>query len=222
MHSTLAGQLNKLPELPEPDLFAHYHWPLAANRALAVMTRRLFPTTTPQNLAAIDALESHWISILNQILAGHPTLDVAAVAYAKLGIAVADSFIVCWHNKYIYNVVRPITYIQKVIEPTWNMPDVADPVVTPPFPEYTSGHSVQSSAAAAVLTSMFGDNFAFTDHTDDALGYPPRSFPSFTTAAEEAAISRLYGGIHYRAAIENGLAQGRCVAEKVLALHFHD
>lgn len=162
----------------------------------------------------------HWVSILNQLITQQTRLDIAAVAYAKLGIALADAFITCWHTKYQYNIPRPITYIQNVIDPTWNTPRITDVVITPPFPEYTSGHSVQSSAAAAVLTSLFGEDIAFTDHTHDALGYPSRSFTSFNAAAEEAAISRLYGGIHYRAAIENGLAQGRCVASKVLALRF--
>ena len=92
-------------------------------------------------------------------------------------------------------------------------------VNTPPFPEYTSGHSVQSGSAAQVLTDLFGD-LAFTDRTHQARGLPVRSFNSFFDAAEEAAISRLYGGIHFRSAIERGLDQGRCVGRAVSALHF--
>jgi membrane-associated phospholipid phosphatase len=91
------------------------------------------------------------------------------------------------------------------------------PLTTPPFPEYTSGHSVQSAAAAEVLTATFGE-MAFTDHTHEARGLAPRSFGSFAAFAQEAAISRLYGGIHYRSAIERGLEQGRCVGATVLAL----
>ncbi|HXF61096.1 MAG TPA: vanadium-dependent haloperoxidase, partial [Caldilineaceae bacterium] len=143
-----------------------------------------------------------------------------AEAYAKLGIALADAFITCWHTKYVYNVLRPLTYIQQVIDPTWNTPESTDPVTTPPFPEYTSGHSVQSSAAAMVLASLFGDEYTFTDRTHDRLGMAPRSFSSFAEAANEAAISRIYGGIHYRSAVEAGLAQGQCVGERVLALRF--
>ena len=79
---------------------------------------------------------------------------------------------------------------------------------TPPFPEYSSGHSVVSGASATVLTSVFGDNFKFLDDTELPYGLPVRTFPSFIDAAKEAAISRMYGGIHYRAAIENGLQQG--------------
>lgn len=164
----------------------------------------------------------HWISILNQVMGqGDYPLDVAAEAYAKLGLALADSFIACWNTKYQYNLLRPITYIQQFIDPAWNTPAITDAVTTPPFPEYTSGHSVQSAAAALVLTDLFGDNYAFTDFTHDAVGYAPRSFPSFMAAANEAAISRLYGGIHFRAAIEKGMEQGECIAAQVLTLRFH-
>ena len=163
----------------------------------------------------------HWISILNQVLEQEAaTLTLASESYAQVGIAVADSFITCWQTKYLYNVPRPITYIQRVIDPTWNTPVVEDPVITPPFPEYTSGHSVQSAAAATVLSALFGDDYEFTDNTHASLGYAPRTFASFNDAAQEAAISRLYGGIHYRAAIENGIEQGKCVGNRVLELRF--
>jgi PAP2 superfamily len=145
----------------------------------------------------------HSLSILTQVvrLLDVP-LDRAAEAYAKVAIAVADAFIACWRTKYRYNLLRPVTYVQQVIDPAWT-PLLA----TPPFPEYTSGHSVQSAAAAYVLTDLFG-SFAFTDRTHEAAGLAARSFPSFTAAAEEAAISRLYGGIHFRSAIDRGLEQG--------------
>jgi hypothetical protein len=158
----------------------------------------------------------HWLSILNQLIKEQNlSLDRAAEAYAKLGVAVADSFIGCWSAKYDYNLLRPITYIQMVIDEAWQ-----PLLTTPPFPEYPSGHSVQSAAAAVVLTNLFGDDFAFTDHTHDGHSLMARSFASFSDAAEEAALSRLYGGIHFRAAIENGLAQGRCIGEKVVGLEF--
>jgi hypothetical protein len=115
----------------------------------------------------------HWVSILNQVIAAEDaSLALAAEGYAKLGIAVADSFVLCWHTKFVHNVMRPISYIQAHIDPDWNTPELTDPVVTPPFPEYTSGHSVQSAAAAVVLTDLFGDNYAFTDNTHEALGLP--------------------------------------------------
>lgn len=157
----------------------------------------------------------HSISILGQVIRLQDrSLADAAVAYARLGIAVCDAFIACWRVKYVHNLVRPITYIRDVIDPAWGNPL---PLTTPPFPEYTSGHSVQSGAAAQVLTATFGD-VAFTDHTHDARGLAPRSFASFAAFAEEAAISRLYGGIHYRSAIEQGLEHGRCIGARVAAL----
>ena len=156
----------------------------------------------------------HWVSILTQVIESHVRLDVAAEAYAKVGMAVADAFISCWHTKYRYNLLRPVTYIQHVVDPAW-----IPLLVTPPFPEYTSGHSVQSAAAAQVLTQMFGQ-VAFTDHSHDDRGLAPRSFDSFFEAAEEAALSRLYGGIHFRSAIVKGLDQGRCVGRHVSRLRF--
>ncbi|HQU70073.1 MAG TPA: vanadium-dependent haloperoxidase [Albidovulum sp.] len=149
----------------------------------------------------------HWISIFLQI-ADRDKLPAPRLAdgLARLGVAVADGFIACWRVKFEYDLLRPVTYIRRLIDPKW------DPLlITPPFPEYPSGHSTQSAAAAAVLTAMLGPDFAFEDATLAADGLPARSFTSFDAAAREAALSRLYGGIHYRAAIERGLEQGACV-----------
>jgi hypothetical protein len=157
----------------------------------------------------------HWISIAGQILAQEDiALDVAAEAYAKVGIAVADAFISCWEMKFHYNLLRPITYIQ---DPTGPIADGgwASFIGTPPFAEYTSGHSTQSGAAALVLTDLLGD-VPFTDHTHDGAGLAARRFQTFDEAADEAAISRLYGGIHFRSAIERGLEQGRCIGRVIL------
>ena len=156
----------------------------------------------------------HSISITTQVLGEkHASLAAAAEAYAKVGIAVYDAFVACWYQKYVYNLLRPVTYIQRLIEPSWS-----PLLTTPPFPEYTSGHSVQSGAAFQVLTDLFGEGYAFVDRTHDDRGIAPRSFGSFFEAAEEAAISRLYGGIHFRAAIVNGVAQGRCIGQAVTTL----
>lgn len=145
-------------------------------------------------------------------------LDFAVEIYAKLGIALADAFISCWDAKYRHNVIRPVTYLRRHLQP-------ADPtwlpiLLTPPFPEYTSGHSVQSGAMAEVLEDLLGDDLGFTDHTHGDRGFSPRSFASFAAAADEAAISRLYGGIHYLPAIELGVVQGRKVGAQVNALRF--
>ena len=163
----------------------------------------------------------HSVALATQVLIEQDaSLALAAETYAKVGIAVADAFIGCWQTKFKYNLVRPLSYIQQVLDPTWNIPQLTDPVTTPPFPEYTSGHSVQSAATAVVLTSLFGEHYRITDHTQDKRGFLPRTFASFDELAAEAALSRLYGGIHYRAAIEAGLVQGRCIGQQVLTLHF--
>ncbi|MBH0238956.1 vanadium-dependent haloperoxidase [Methylobrevis sp. L22] len=156
----------------------------------------------------------HWISIALQLLEQDGAgLDRHAEVMAKLGITLADAFIGCWHEKFRYDLVRPVTVIRRMIDPKW------EPLlITPPFPEYPSGHSTQSGAAAEVLTALFGENRAFTDRTHEDDGLPARSFPSLWAAAEEAGISRLYGGIHFRAAIDLGLDQGRCIGAYAAAL----
>jgi PAP2 superfamily len=152
----------------------------------------------------------HSISILTQVVrALDLSLASAADTYAKLGVAVADAFISCWSAKYRYNLLRPVTYIRRVIDPDW-----IPLLVTPPFPEYTSGHSVQSAAAAQVLTDLLG-RVAFTDRTNETRGIPGRSFASFMDAAREAAFSRMSGGIHFRAAIDRGLEEGICIGRRV-------
>ncbi len=156
----------------------------------------------------------HWISIVLQI-ADRDNMDAlrSADVLARLGVAVADGFIGCWWAKYKYDLIRPVSYIRRVIDPKW------EPLlITPPFPEYPSGHSTQSGAAAAALTGFFGEGFAFTDatHVDDAI--PERQYPDFWTAAEEAAMSRLYGGIHFPSANKNGVEQGRCIGTYAAAL----
>jgi hypothetical protein len=156
----------------------------------------------------------HWMSIALQILdRDKPDLEKSVDVLARLGIVVADAFIGCWDAKFQYDLVRPVTYIRRVIDKAW------EPLlITPPFPEYPSGHSTQSGAAAAVLTKVFGENFAFDDRTREGDGIKPRHFASFWTAANEAGMSRLLGGIHFRSAIERGLKQGECIAGYTNAL----
>jgi hypothetical protein len=131
-------------------------------------------------------------------------------AFTHVSVALFDAFISCWDEKWNTLVVRPETLINKHYDEEW-LPLLQ----TPPFPEYTSGHSVISRASAVVLTKLYGDNFAFKDTTEVAYGLPVRSFNSFIHASEEAAISRLYGGIHYMMAIEEGVAQGNKVGEHI-------
>ncbi len=155
---------------------------------------------------------AHWIGICK--IAAKTTnadFDKTVYAYTKTSIAIADAFISCWDEKYRSNLVRPETLINKYFNDEWQ------PILqTPPFPEYTSGHSVASGAAAVALTYIFGDNFYFDDDTELPFGLPIRSFDSFNQAADEAAISRMYGGIHYRAAIEIGIKQGRDLGKFVV------
>ena len=153
----------------------------------------------------------HWIMIAGLVSRNNKAgILKASVAYTLTSIALFDGFISCWDEKYRSNVIRPETYINKYIDESWR------PLLqTPPFPEYTSGHSVISTAAAAVLGSLFGDNTAFDDDTEVEFGLPVKHFSSFTEACNEAAISRLYGGIHYRAAIVNGQTQGGKIGQWV-------
>nr|WP_288934080.1 vanadium-dependent haloperoxidase [uncultured Allomuricauda sp.] len=155
---------------------------------------------------------AHWIGIA-KIASRKTDADFAKTVYAytKTSIAIADAFISCWDEKYRSNLIRPETVINEYIDDSW------EPVLqTPPFPEYTSGHSVVSGAAAIALTDIFGDNFAFDDDTEVAYGLPVRSYTSFNQASDEAALSRMYGGIHYRAAIEVGIKQGRDLGKFVV------
>ncbi len=155
----------------------------------------------------------HWMGIARGVSV-QTNADIlrSAEAYTMTAIALADGFLSVWAEKFRSNVIRPETMINTYLDENWQ------PLLqTPPFPEYTSGHSGISSAAAVVLTQVFGDSLAFTDSTEVAYGLPTRSFTSFTAAAREASMSRLYGGIHYRRAIEEGQVQGRKVGELVLA-----
>jgi hypothetical protein len=155
----------------------------------------------------------HWIAIANQLTEQLDlTLDQAAWMHAMVGMSIADAFISGWWMKYQTLVIRPVTYIQDNIRRRWT-----PYVETPPFPEYVSGHSIVSGAAAETLTRFFGPQY-FEDRMHIIFPHEEplaRSYTSFEAAASEAAISRLYGGIHYRTAIESGLRQGRCIGTKV-------
>lgn len=154
----------------------------------------------------------HWINITNQACAqGKKDFAESSEAYALVSIALMDGFISCWDEKYRSRLIRPETYINQHIDENWT------PLLqTPPFPEYTSGHSVISSAAAVALTSLFGDNFAFSDSTELEFGLTARNFKSFRDASAEAALSRLYGGIHYRRACDVGVAEGTALGKLVV------
>ena len=146
----------------------------------------------------------HWMGIVG-ILAGIKTENKmqTARAYALSSCAIFDAFISCWDEKFRSKTIRPISVIRETMESEWNAL-----LQTPPFPEYTSGHSVISAAAATVLTNEFGQNHAFHDTTELQYLGMERTFRSIEAASNEAGMSRLYGGIHFRSAIENGKEQG--------------
>lgn len=157
----------------------------------------------------------HWISVINLMIARRKlSADAAAEVYALTSIAIADAFIGCWREKYRSEVVRPVSYVQRVFAP-----DFQTVIPSPPFPEYTSGHSVQSGAAVEILIAKLGDTISYVDSTQVDIGQPPRPFASFSAARMEVAMSRVYAGVHYFPAVVAGLAQGQCIGRRVNALH---
>lgn len=154
----------------------------------------------------------HWMSIVG-IAAEKSKADFAATvyAYAKTAIALFDAFIQCWDAKFTYNTARPETVINKYIDANWR-----PYLQTPPFPEYTCGHSTGSSAAAVVLTDVFGDNFAYTDTSELEFGIKSRSFKSFNHASDENNWSRFYGGIHFHQSCVISAEYGKKVGDLVV------
>lgn len=154
----------------------------------------------------------HWIGITAIATRQAKSSFVETInAYTNVSIALFDAFISCWDEKWNTLIVRPETLINEHYDEEW-LPLLQ----TPPFPEYTSGHSVISRAAAVTLTDLYGEGFSFTDTTEVAYGLGKREYTSFIHASEEAAISRFYGGIHYMMAIEEGVAQGQAVGEYIV------
>jgi hypothetical protein len=154
----------------------------------------------------------HWMDITgNAAAAAGLNFDKTVEAETLVAVTLTDAFISCWDEKYRSNRIRPETYIDRYINPRWQ-----PYLQTPPFPEYTSGHSVISTAAAEVLTYLLGDSLNYTDNAEELFEITPRTFHSFREAAEEAALSRLYGGIHYRDAVVNGQIEGKALGAFVV------
>jgi hypothetical protein len=160
----------------------------------------------------------HLMNITSQLIKeDHIKLNRAAEIYLRMGLTVSDAFVACWKAKYTHILQRPVTYIQDNIDASWT------PLIsTPPFPEYTSGHSSVSGASSEVLSYFFGTNRAFTDNTNAEFGHASRSFNNFYQAAEEAANSRLYGGIHYRSGNEKGINCGKQIGKNIVAIHLNN
>jgi hypothetical protein len=150
---------------------------------------------------------AHWLGITGiACKKSKVPYNKALFIHAIEATTLMDAFITCWDEKYRSNRIRPETAIRQYIDDSWT------PLLqTPPFPEYLSGHSVISAASAEVLSHFFGQHFSFTDSVEVSFGLPPRTFTSFQQAAEEAGISRFYGGIHFEDAVTEGLHQGKKV-----------
>jgi membrane-associated phospholipid phosphatase len=168
--------------------------------------------------AGTETPPGHWNSIAQNVAAARGnTMEQNARLFALLNIAMADAAICAWDTKHFYNFWRPVTAIRNG-DTDGNAATIRDPnwssfLATPPFPDYPSGHSTFSGAASRVLAHFYGtDDIAFTTGSDFLPGVT-RSFTSFSAAASEAAISRLYGGIHFRSANEDGLAAGVAIGE---------
>ena len=153
----------------------------------------------------------HWLAIAAQMVSEkHLSGEEAARIMLATSVALADGFIATWGYKFQYNVLRPRTFIRQVMDSAW------EPTIpTPPFPEYMSGHSAVSAAAATALTALLGAT-PFTDRTSVSLGHAVRHFDSFLAAADEAGMSRIYGGIHYPVGNDAGKTLGRCIGAKVI------
>ncbi len=218
--------------LPIPKMITYDYRPNSEYYALMyeVYTKRLTLTQEEKEIAnwwGDDPSQTfsppgHSYNLANiAIKIAKPDLFKAAETYAKVGMAVADAFINCWKAKYFYNAQRPFSFIYYNIDIAWNLywPE-------PPFPAFYSGHAVQGSATATVLTELYGAKFEFTD--DSHVGrpkdlernteYKARHFKSFWQAAEESAMSRLYGGIHTRQDNEVGLVEGKKIGNNINTL----
>ncbi len=153
----------------------------------------------------------HWMSIARIACVNkNVNLLQACDVYLRVSLSLADAFIASWKLKYSSNLIRPITYINQYIDPAWK------PVIeTPPFPEYTCGHSTISAAASQALADFFGDKMDFVDNTNDPYNLPIRTFHSFLDASEEAGLSRMYGGVHYHHSCLVGRNQGLQIAQYI-------
>ena len=153
----------------------------------------------------------HDFSIITQALEQtKANLGIAAEVYAKAGIAEREATIVCFRSKYTYNLIRPVTYIRKLIDPNW-----LSFIPTPPHPEYPAAHAFITGTVMEAVTKVLGNRVTVTDHTYDFRGWAPRTYTSLIKAGEEAGISRLYGGIHYLPSINTGLSLAHDLGKKI-------
>jgi hypothetical protein len=157
----------------------------------------------------------HWLNIVAQVCEGRNIFETTR-AFTLTSVTMYDALIVCWNNKFVSNLVRPVTYINEHIDPNWN-----SLIQTPPFPEYTSGHSVVSACAAEVLTLLFGEDYNLIDKSNVRFGFSERMYNSFHDAAWEVSLSRFYGGIHYYNSIKDGNTQGKEIGKYMWNLYMN-
>lgn len=166
---------------------------------------------------------ARWISIANQVIQSEKTnLETSLFVYAKLGMAMSDAAVAIWNTKYTYNFERPVSYINRLIDPNWKT-TLDNSVtglkgITPPFPAYPSGHAGFGAAAAGVLNTLFGTEYDMTDKSHEIrteFNGVPRTFNSFDDMARENAISRIYLGVHFRMDADEGLNLGYLAAKRV-------
>lgn len=154
----------------------------------------------------------HWMEIVGTI-SKTQNADWYQTVFNYTGAAMSmfDGFIACWYYKYYYDMIRPETYINQYIDPNWK------PFLqTPPFPEYISGHSVISAAAAQFLTRVYGNDVSWKDSSERDWGYADRNFTSLSGCSMEVSLSRFYGGIHYYKAVIEGRNQGNKIGDLVM------
>lgn len=157
----------------------------------------------------------HTFNIVTQLLQeSNATLEKTAVGLAMMAVAENDAFISCWKSKYDYVLIRPVSYIQKYIDPSFETV-----IGTPPFPAYISGHSAEIGAGVKVMIHLFTDesgDYTFTDLSQLQYGFEARSYDNFYDMAEECALSRYYGGIHFEMDNTAGLDVGYAVGDAVV------
>jgi PAP2 superfamily len=170
---------------------------------------------------------ARWVAIANQVYAlEKASLEKAIMTNVKVGLSLNDASVACWNSKFLYNVERPVTYINKHINQSWNVKSLTSSGFldgTPDFPAYPSGHSTFGAAAAEALTSEFGNNYSLTDRCHEArtdFNGKPRTFSSFNEMAEENAYSRIWLGVHWRMDCEEGVRLGRLAGRRVNSLPF--
>ncbi len=229
--------------MKEEDKLARPPLPYSEDKTSSYYTQALevYSTTTPQTyenqwigefwsddvLGFTFSPPARWAAIANQVLANEKSnLETGIMSAVKVGLALNDASVACWHSKFTYNVERPVSYITKFINPNWNVASLTSTGFlgsTPSFPAYPSGHSTFGAAAAEALTSVFGYSVALTDRCHEGrtdFNGKPRSFNSFYEMAEESAYSRIPLGVHWRMDCSEGVRMGYQIGRRVNNMPF--